>query len=624
MNEKMIITGLHAGLIADGQSLEDHILEAKCEWISAKEVSSSFWCYRTDSSRFPSFFVTESSLYDSQSSSFVDKSEYITSTDDLELLTDARFYYVLLLLSRMRFPKDEARYECCIQFSPFSSAINDLSYETFKEIPDSDAAFFSDGRYWGTEENVRIPSSVAVEENAFLNNIFLKHLLVSEDILEIGANAFRSCWNLKLAVLPGSVQLIGDYAFSDCRALEMIILSCYTSIGFHAFLNSSRSDKPLVLRFYGIKIPSGLPACISGASLAALQEAISEGVNHLTEIEKKALWLNYGLGGKEYRIRSVGKAMRLSEEEGAAILSLALKKIFSDDWDQDSFEFAQKYQRLGDAQYEVKKYSTAEETYQSALEYWKKALMDAFPDQAKEGYANCLLKLAKAKSNSGSSRGYDEIKEAISLCEEIAENSESTTARSILARGYFYLGQLMKALSPEQEKYFYKARDLCEFCVRKNHLEADYRLLIDLYMSIADFYIFETDQYLIACERAKRVSEELVEKWHYTIDRRVLANIYENMALRIVDTEYDNEENDLSVAENLLKEAISLYTPLLGAFDHSLVEFGLIHCYSYLYAIQERNGTLEKTEEECEAEYNQLKALIKKKQEESYQGDEKE
>lgn len=78
--------------------------------------------------------------------------------------------------------------------------------------------------YTGKDENVVIPGSIKViGECAFVDNLTLKSVVISEGVTEIESSAFDGCKNLKSVVIPKTVKVIGAGAFTRC-ALESLEL----------------------------------------------------------------------------------------------------------------------------------------------------------------------------------------------------------------------------------------------------------------------------------------------------------------------------------------------------------------------------------------------------------------
>ena len=67
---------------------------------------------------------------------------------------------------------------------------------------------------------------------------YIKYIILSDGITEIGDYTFDSCENLKSITIPGSVTKIGNYTFKNCKSLKSITIpSSVTEIGEGAFWN---------------------------------------------------------------------------------------------------------------------------------------------------------------------------------------------------------------------------------------------------------------------------------------------------------------------------------------------------------------------------------------------------
>ncbi len=75
-------------------------------------------------------------------------------------------------------------------------------------------------------ERVSLPKSIKViENNAFRDCTALKSVLFSEGLVTIKDYAFRNCKALEIVQLPKSVKLIGRQVFMNCESLELIQFS---------------------------------------------------------------------------------------------------------------------------------------------------------------------------------------------------------------------------------------------------------------------------------------------------------------------------------------------------------------------------------------------------------------
>lgn len=355
---------------------------------------------------------------------------------------------------------------------------------------------------------------------------------------------------------------------------------------------------------------------LSEEQLSALKEWYMDEnnvIDTLSPIELLAVWLGSGIAGKPVWSAKMGRALNLSMAEGADIHHLARAKIQNKHDDHSIVELAQRYEALAASQYAVRKYRKAVENYENALKIWKDFTPTTVAVVPELRYANCLVRLGKARNCANDTRSTKEFEEAIHICKERAASIASQPACGILARAYFYKGQLMGYLSSQQEFYFFKARDLAEQCVRRYTDPETNRLLVDIYISLADFHLDSTPEYLSYCDRARGISEAIVEKNFDYYDNVVLGSIYETIAARIFD---DNEDAEYPVFEqsevNLVK-AIAHYSQALSFEEYSDAKAGLMHCFSYLWEINTRRGSTSQSEEEFQQAYDALLSDLKKK-----------
>lgn len=74
-------------------------------------------------------------------------------------------------------------------------------------------------------------------KNAFHSRHHLQHIILPNQLQEIGTQAFFACDNLQEVVIPKSVTKVGTAAFSGCKSLKTITIEGAPEIGEFAFAN---------------------------------------------------------------------------------------------------------------------------------------------------------------------------------------------------------------------------------------------------------------------------------------------------------------------------------------------------------------------------------------------------
>ena len=96
-----------------------------------------------------------------------------------------------------------------------------------------------EGAFSGVEglKEVIVPGTVKViQQNAFSYNTEIEKVTIEDGVLSIGVNAFRGCTSLKEVIMPDSVIEIGQKAFSVCTNIATVQLSnSITSIQYATF-----------------------------------------------------------------------------------------------------------------------------------------------------------------------------------------------------------------------------------------------------------------------------------------------------------------------------------------------------------------------------------------------------
>ena len=77
--------------------------------------------------------------------------------------------------------------------------------------------------YAGNRSNVTVPDCVEIiGKKAFKDNLDIRSVNLNK-VVEIGENAFSGCKNLKHVILPNSLKLIEQCAFSDISNSKLVL-----------------------------------------------------------------------------------------------------------------------------------------------------------------------------------------------------------------------------------------------------------------------------------------------------------------------------------------------------------------------------------------------------------------
>ena len=112
---------------------------------------------------------------------------------------------------------------------------NDLDYAKLFEHPDCVCAVVE----W----------CGCVENNAFTNMRQLRQVILGDDIEDIGAEAFKGCFNLLKVDLPARVKNIGLFAFESCTSLESVTIPYGLEVIRSGTFSNCRKLKERVERF---------------------------------------------------------------------------------------------------------------------------------------------------------------------------------------------------------------------------------------------------------------------------------------------------------------------------------------------------------------------------------------
>lgn len=160
------------------------------------------------------------------------------------------------------------------------------SLESIYVSPDNTAFDVIEGVLYNKKEKSLVCYSVTLQGTSFE---------IPQGILTIGSNAFADS-NLESIIIPDSVTVIGDDAFTSCCSLiNIIIPDSVLCIGYNAFSYCSSLESvsiPSSVTYIGEGIFYGCnnPKIVSSEGSYAIQYAADNGINY--EYENQHDWLN--------------------------------------------------------------------------------------------------------------------------------------------------------------------------------------------------------------------------------------------------------------------------------------------------------------------------------------------
>ena len=104
-------------------------------------------------------------------------------------------------------------------------------------------------KYTGRNIDVIIPDDViSIGNDAFQSQSNLRSVVFPKDLKTIGSSAFHGCSSLNKVILPESLTNVYRYAFSRCTALKSVVIpKSVTHIGEFAFSNCTSLES---IQFY--------------------------------------------------------------------------------------------------------------------------------------------------------------------------------------------------------------------------------------------------------------------------------------------------------------------------------------------------------------------------------------
>ena len=111
-------------------------------------------------------------------------------------------------------------------------------------------------------------------KNAFHSRHHLQHIILPNQLQEIGTQAFFACDNLQEVVIPKSVTKVGAAAFSGCKSLKNITIEGTPEIGEFAFANLEGVQ---VIKVNSSVPPKAAATAFSGVNMCGVQLVMPRG-----------------------------------------------------------------------------------------------------------------------------------------------------------------------------------------------------------------------------------------------------------------------------------------------------------------------------------------------------------
>ena len=111
-------------------------------------------------------------------------------------------------------------------------------------------------------------------KNAFHSRHHLQHIILPNQLQEIGTQAFFACDNLQDVVIPKSVTKVGAAAFSGCKSLKTITIEGAPEIGEFSFANLEGVQ---VIRVNSHIPPKAAATAFSGVNMRGVKLVMPRG-----------------------------------------------------------------------------------------------------------------------------------------------------------------------------------------------------------------------------------------------------------------------------------------------------------------------------------------------------------
>jgi hypothetical protein len=128
-----------------------------------------------------------------------------------------------------------------IGINPFAGCQLNINCLTKNFIVENNVLYSKDKKrlisFCSKETNFIVPDSVTiVGDNAFSGCKLLQSVYIPDSVTSIGNNAFSWCESMDSVTIPNSVTIIGENAFLQCKSIQSVFIpDSVTSIGKNAF-----------------------------------------------------------------------------------------------------------------------------------------------------------------------------------------------------------------------------------------------------------------------------------------------------------------------------------------------------------------------------------------------------
>ena len=155
-----------------------------------------------------------------------------------------------------------------------SAAINLKLTGTLTTTKNSDFRQLSDLCWQLRNLNLSEATCPVLPKNAFHSRHHLQHIILPNQLQEIGTQAFFACDNLQEVVIPKSVTKVGAAAFSGCKSLKNITIEGTPEIGEFSFANLEGVQ---VIRVNSHIPPKAAATAFSGVNMRGVKLVMPRG-----------------------------------------------------------------------------------------------------------------------------------------------------------------------------------------------------------------------------------------------------------------------------------------------------------------------------------------------------------